>query len=142
MKTRLSTLAAFAFCAVVFSQATAQQLTSPTPIVGMVVDAACFMMHPQAADSGQHDECGNACALAGVPLGVFDDAGKQLYLADAAGSKLLLPHLHKRVRVTGQAVKKNEPLSLEMHVGQSNKMTVRVDGGYMALTVVSVAAVN
>lgn len=108
----------------------------------MVVDAACFMMHPQAADSGQHDECGNACALAGVPLGVFDETGKQLYLADAKGSKLLLPHLHKRVRVNGQAVKKNEPLSLEMPVGQTNKMTVRVDGGYMALTVDRVAPVQ
>jgi hypothetical protein len=87
MRTRVFTTAvALMFCTVVFPDVTAQQPSPSTPIVGMVVDAACFMMHPQAADSGQHDECGNACAVAGVPLGVFDDAGKQLYLADAKGA--------------------------------------------------------
>ena len=134
-----TTLMTMGFSAFLALQANSQSAPA-TSVVGMVVDAACFMMHPQAADSVRHDECGSACALAGVPLGVFDETSKQLYLADAKGSKLLLPHIHKRVRVNGQAVKKAEPLTLEMPVGQSNKMSVRVDGGYMALTVASVTA--
>ena len=118
----------------------AQDRGSPTTVVGMVVDAACYLMHPQAADDPAHDECGKACALAGVPFGVADQAGKRLYLADAAGTKLLFPYLHKRVRVSGHAVKKSEPLTLEMPVGDGNKMSVRVDGGYLALTVDQVEA--
>jgi hypothetical protein len=113
----------------------AQESASPVMVVGTVVDAACYLMHPPAADGPNHDECGRACALAGVPLGVSDEAGKKLYLSDHAGTKLLLPYLHKRVRVSGRAVKKSEPLALEMPVGESNKMSVRLDGGYLALTV-------
>jgi hypothetical protein len=113
----------------------AQDRASPVAVVGTVVDAACYLMHPPAADGPNHDECGKACALAGVPLGVADHAGKRLYLADDAGTKLLLPYLHKPVRVSGRAVKKSEPLTLEMPVGEGNKMSVRLDGGYLALTV-------
>ena len=117
-----------------------QKNAAPVTIVGQVVDAACYLMHPPAADGPTHDECGKACALAGVPFGVADKATKQLYLADAAGTKLLLPYLHKRVRVSGRAVKKSEPLTLEMPVGDGNKMSVRLDGGYLALTVDRVEA--
>ena len=95
--------------------------------------AACYLMHPPAAVGPTHDACGKACALAGVPLGVADQAGNRLYLADGAGTKLLLPYLHKRVRVSGRAVEKVEPLTLEMPVGQGNTMSVRLDGGYLAL---------
>ena len=112
-----------------------QDRASPVVVVGTVVDAACYLMHPPAADGPTHDECGKACALAGVPLGVADQAGKRLYLADAAGTKLLLPYLHQHVRVSGHAVKKSEPLALEMPVGDGNKMSVRLEGGYLALTV-------
>jgi hypothetical protein len=118
----------------------AQDRASPVAIVGTVVDAACYLMHPPAAHGPTHDECGKACAIAGVPFGVADQAGKRLYLADAAGTKLLLPYLHKRVRVSGRAVKKSEPLMLEMPVGEGNKMSVRLDGGYLALTVDRVEA--
>ena len=52
-----------------------------------------------------------------------------------AASKALLPHLHQRVRVTGQSAKRSEPLQLEMLVGETHTMSVRVDGGYNALTV-------
>jgi hypothetical protein len=123
----------------IFSSA-AQDRASPVAVVGTVVDAACYLMHPLAADDSTHDECGKACALAGVPFGVADQAGKRLYLTDAAGTKLLLPYLHKRVRVSGRAVKKSEPLTLEMPVGEGNKMSVRVEGGYLALTVDRVEA--
>ena len=117
-----------------------QDGASPVAIVGTVVDAACYLMHPSAAHGPSHDECGKACALAGVPLGVNDQAGKRLYLADGAGTKLLLPYLHKRVRVSGRAVERSEPLTLEMPVGGANKMSVRLDGGYLALTVDRVEA--
>jgi len=117
----------------------AQDRPSPVEVVGTVVDAACYLMHPPAADGPTHDECGKACALAGVPLGVAD-AGKRLYLADGDGTKQLLPYLHKRVRVSGRAVEKSEPLALEMPVGDGNKMSVRLDGGYLALTVDRVEA--
>ena len=112
-----------------------QHRASPVVVVGTVVDAACYLMHPPAADGPTHDECGKACALTGVPVGVADQAGKRLYLADAAGTKLLLPYLHQHVRVSGHAVKKSEPLALEMPVGDANKMSVRLEGGYLALTV-------
>jgi hypothetical protein len=118
----------------------AQDRASPVVVAGTVVDAACYLMHPPAADGPTHDECGKACALAGVPFGVADQAGKRLYFADAASTKLLLPYLHKRVRVSGRAVKKSEPLTLEMPVGEGNKMSVRVEGGYLALTVDRVEA--
>jgi hypothetical protein len=120
----------------------AQDPGSPVAVVGTVVDAACYMMHPSAAKGANHDECGEACALAGVPLGVAGEAGKQLYLSDTAGTKLLLPYLHRRVRVTGYAVKKSQPLALEMPVGEANKMSVRLDGGYLALTVARVEVVK
>jgi hypothetical protein len=113
----------------------AQDRASPVEIVGTVVDPACYLIHPPAADGPSHDECGEACVLAGVPLGVADEGGKRLYLADKGGTKLLLPYLHKRVRVKGRAEKKSEPLTLEMPVGESNTMSVRLDGGYLALTV-------
>jgi hypothetical protein len=117
-----------------------QDGASPVAVVGTVVDAACYLMHPSAADGPSHDKCGQACALAGVPIGIVDQEGKRLYLADGAGSKLLLPHLHKRVHVSGRAVSKSDPLTLEMPVGQGNKMSVRLDGGYVALTVDRVEA--
>jgi hypothetical protein len=118
-----------------FDAAAHAERNGPVNIVGTVVDAACYMMHPDAAQGPSHDECGEACVLAGVPLGVSVASEKALYLTDAEGSKKLLPYLHKRVRVEGNAVKKSEPLTLEMPVGPSNTMTVRVDGGYLALTV-------
>jgi hypothetical protein len=109
-------------------------------VVGQVVDAACYMMHPPAASGASHDECGRACALRGVPLGVIDEKSKELYLADGASSKALLPHLHARVRLRGRSVKRTEPLQLQMPVGETHTMSVRVDGGYNALTVEHVAS--
>lgn len=111
-------------------------------VVGQVVDAACYMMHPQAASGASHDECGRACALRGVPLGIIDEETKELYLADSTSSKALLPHLLKRVRVTGRSVKRAEPLQLEMPVGETHTMSVRVEGGYNALTIERVASVK
>jgi hypothetical protein len=113
----------------------AQEATVPVTVVGQVVDAACYMMHPPAASSATHDECGRACALKGVPLGVIDEKSKELYLADSASSKALLPHLHGRVRVKGQSVKRSEPLQLTMPVSGTHTMSVRVEGGYNSLRI-------
>lgn len=118
-----------------FDAAPRAEGNGPVNIVGTVVDAACYLMHPDAAQGPSHDECAEACVRAGVPLGVSVASEKGLYLTDGEGSKKLLPHLHKRVRVEGEVVKRSEPLALEMPVGPSNTMTVRVDGGYLALTV-------
>ena len=111
-------------------------------VVGQVVDAACYMMHPPAATTASHDQCGRACALRGVPLGVIDEKSKELYLADTGSSKALIPHLHQRVRLTGQSVKRAEPLQLEMPVDATHTMSVRVEGGYNALTIDNVAQVK
>jgi len=113
----------------------AEDATVPVTVVGQVVDAACYMIHPQAAAGVSHDECGRACVQRGVPLGIVDETRKELYLGDAASSKALLPYLHHRVRVTGQSAKRSEPLQLEMPVGETHTMSVRVEGGYNALSV-------
>ena len=42
--------------------------------------------------------------------------------------------------MSGHAVKKFEPITIEMPDGETNKMSVRVDGGYLALTVDRVEA--
>ena len=124
------------------AQSGAQTKSAPVTVVGSVVDAACYMMHPEAATVASHGDCGRACAQRGVPLAIVDEKTKELYVADAKSSKALLPYLHQPVRVTGQSTKRSEPLQLEMPVGDTNKMSVRVDGGYNALTVERVARVT
>ncbi len=124
------------------SQPVARDSGVPVTVVGQVVDAACYMMHPEAASGTSHDECGRACAQRGVPLGIVDDKSKELYLAVDPSSKALLPHLHQRVRVTGTSVTRAAPLELEMPVGETHKMLVRVEGGYNALTIERVATVK
>jgi len=123
------------------SQAPAPKAAAPVTIVGQVVDAACYMMHPQAASVTSHEECGQACAQRGVPLAIMDEKTMDLYVADAASSKALLPHLHKSVRITGHSRRRAEPLQLEMPVGEKHTMSVQVDGGYNALTVDDVVSI-
>lgn len=124
------------------AQSGAQIEPAPVTVVGRVVDAACYMMHPEAATVASHEDCGRACAQRGVPLAIIDDKTKQLYIADAKSSKALLTHLHQPVRVTGHSTKRSDPLQLEMPVGATHTMSVRVDGGYNALTVERVERVG
>jgi hypothetical protein len=138
---RPATLVVVPFILAAGSQASAPRAAAPVTIVGQVVDAACYMMHPQAASVTSHEECGRACAQRGVPLAVIDEKTKELYVADAASTKTLLSHLHKSVRITGHSSKHSEPLQLEMPVGEKHTMSVRVDGGYNALTVDNVASI-
>jgi hypothetical protein len=103
-------------------------------VEGKVIDAACFMMHPDAATLPSHEDCGKACLARGVPAAILNDADEQLYFP-ADGNKQLAPHLHHRVKASGTAVWKTEPMELKMAVGDKNEMAVKVTGGYNVLTI-------
>lgn len=107
-------------------------------VTGPVVDAACFMIHPDAARSPSHRECADACVARGVPLAIVNDADKQLYFA-ADGSTQLGRFRYQRVVASGTAVRKSEPFELKMAVGEGAEMTVTVKGGYNVLTIESIA---
>jgi hypothetical protein len=107
-------------------------------VTGNVVDAACFMMHPDAATLESHKDCGDACAARGVPLAIVNDADGQMYFAADGNARLLRFH-HKRVRAEGVAVRKREPLELKMPAGDGNEMAVTVRGGYNVLTIQSLS---
>ncbi|OFW45070.1 MAG: hypothetical protein A3J28_00720 [Acidobacteria bacterium RIFCSPLOWO2_12_FULL_60_22] len=120
------------------SQQSAQR-GQPVTVVGEVVDSACFMIHPQEGSTGKaHEECGKACALRNVPLAVLNESDKQVYFP-ADGNKQLLPFRGQRVRVTGTAIEKSEPMELKIPVGEKNQMTVRVEGGYKVVTIKTIA---
>ena len=108
-------------------------------LVGTVVDAACYMMHPAAASGGSHDECGTACIARGVPIGIANESDKTLYFP-SDGGKGLAAFLHQRVRATGTVTEKTEPMELTMPVGEHNQMIVRVEGGYKVIAIATVAA--
>ena len=116
-----------------------QKPAAAATVVGTVVDAACFMMHPAAATSGSHEECGTACVARGVPIGIANEADKTLYFP-ADGGKALAGRLHQRVRVTGSVTEKTDPMELKMPVGDHNEMVVRVEGGYKVITIQTIAA--
>lgn len=108
-------------------------------VTGNVVDAACFMIHPAAATTASHKECGDACVARGVPLAIVNEADGQIYFA-ADGAKRIGPFHHKRVTATGTSVRKQEPMELKMAVGDANEMSVKVTGGYNVITIESLAA--
>lgn len=109
-----------------------------TTVTGNVVDAACFMIHPQAAATPSHKECGTACIARGVPLAIVNEADGQLYFP--ADSKQLTRFHNQRVKASGTSVRKAEPMELKMAVGATNEMSVKVTGGYNVLTVDQLAA--
>jgi|SRR6478736_8383466 hypothetical protein len=109
-------------------------------VTGRVVDAACFMLHPAAAMSGSHGECGAACLARGVPLAIATDEGGLYFPAD--GNKQLRSRLNARVRATGTVVQKNEPMELKMPVGDKNEMIVRIEGGYRQMTIQKLTQLN
>ena len=111
----------------------------PVTVVGEVVDSACFMIHPQQGATGRaHEDCGKACAARNVPLAIVNEGDSRIYFA-ADGNKQLLPFRGQRVRVTGTAIEKSEPMELKMPVGEKNQMTVRVEGGYQVVTIETIA---
>jgi len=106
-------------------------------LVGKVVDAACYMIHPPAASIPSHKDCGAACLARGVPLAIANEQDNVLYFP-ADGNQRLSALLDQRVRATGTVMKKSEPMELKMDVGRSNQMAVRVDGGYYVVTMSAV----
>lgn len=115
-------------CAALVSGAHAAASGADTKTVtGNVVDAACFMIHPQAADAASHKECGTACMSRGVPLAIAGDDGALYFPAD--GNKRLAPCHGRKVKAVGTVTEKKEPMELKMPVGDKNTMTVKVEGG-------------
>lgn len=102
-------------------------------VTGKVVDAACFMLHPPAATSGSHKDCGAACLARGVPLAIAADDSVLYFPAD--GNQRLKTLLNARVRASGRVVEKHDPMELKMPVGEKNQMVVRVEGGYKQITI-------
>ena len=102
-------------------------------VTGKVVDAACFMLHPPAATSASHSDCGAACLARGVPLAIATDEGVLYFPAD--GNQRLKNLLNARVRASGTVVEKHDPMELKMPVGDKNQMIVRVEGGYQQITI-------
>ena len=78
-------------------------------LVGKVVDAACYMIHPPAASIPSHKDCGAACLARGVPLAIANEKDNSLYFP-ADGNKRLATLLDQRVRVTGTVSRKAEPM--------------------------------
>ncbi len=134
----LATICLVVACAVGVCPALGQEARS-VQVTGTVVDAACFMIHPDAATAPSHRECADACVARGVPLAIVNEADGQVYFA-ADGSKRLSPFRYQRVSALGRAVRKTEPLELKMAVGEGGEMTVTVKGGYNVLTIESIAA--
>ncbi|MBI3939566.1 MAG: hypothetical protein HY315_01915 [Acidobacteria bacterium] len=113
----------------------------PVTLIGEVVDSACFMIHPHEGSTGPaHEDCGKACAARNVPLAILNEGERQIYFA-ADGNKQLLPFRGQRVRVTGTAIEKSEPLELKMPVGEKNQMIVRVEGGYRVVTIETISKI-
>ena len=106
-------------------------------VTGNIVDAACFMIHPSAADTTSHKDCGTACMKQGVPLAIAGDDGSLYFAAD--GNKRLAELHGERVKVTGTVTEKREPMELKMPVGTKNTMTVKVEGGYKVIAIESLA---
>ena len=115
------------------------QESKKVTVTGNVVDAACFMIHPSAATTPSHKECGDACVARGVPLAIVNEADGQIYFA-ADGAKRIGSFHHQRVTATGMSVRKNEPMELKMAVGDTNEMAVKVTGGYNVITIDSLSA--
>jgi hypothetical protein len=91
------------------------------------------MMHPHAAESDSHEECGEACVTRGVPLAIANEGDGKLYFP--ADPKPLRALLGQRVEIVGLVELKKEPLELKLPVGDTNQMSLRVEGGYNVVTV-------
>lgn len=79
-----------------------------TQVTGLVVDVACFVGHDSSGP--KHATCAEACARAGNPLAIYDEATKTLYLSVSTDHKnpntKLMGFIEKKVKVTGALVEK------------------------------------
>jgi hypothetical protein len=74
----------------------------------LVVDTGCYMSH--SSNGEKHATCASACAKAGVPLALLDEASGTLYLPVATDHKnqneKLTTFIEKKVEVTGTVIEK------------------------------------
>lgn len=79
-----------------------------TTMTSLVVDTGCYMSHNSKGE--KHETCATACAKAGVPLALLDEASGTLYIPVASDHKnqnaKLLPFIEKKVKVTGTLIEK------------------------------------
>ena len=77
-------------------------------MTSLVVDTGCYMSHNSKGE--KHESCATACAKAGVPLALLDEASGTLYIPVASDHKnqneKLMPFIEKRVKVTGTLMEK------------------------------------
>lgn len=83
-------------------------------ITGLVVDTGCYMSHNTKGE--KHVKCATACAKAGVPLALLEEASGTLYLPVAVDHKnqneKLLPYIEQKVKVKGSLMEKTESRDL------------------------------
>lgn len=106
MKTISLTLLAFATLAI--AQHDHGDKGKEMTMTGLVVDTGCYMSHDSKGE--KHIGCANACAKAGVPLALLDEASGTLYIPVASDHKnqnaKLMPFIEKKVTVTGTLIEK------------------------------------
>ena len=78
-------------------------------MTSLVVDTGCYMSHNSKGE--KHESCATACAKAGVPLALLDEASGTLYIPVASDHKnqnaKLMPFIEKKVTVTGTLIEKD-----------------------------------
>ena len=77
-------------------------------MTSLVVDTGCYLSHDSKGE--KHEKCATACAKAGVPLALLDEASGTVYIPIATDHKnqneKLMPFIEKRVKVTGTLIEK------------------------------------
>ena len=106
MKTIISTWIAAAALAV--AQHDHGSNAKTITMTSLVVDTGCYMSHNSKGE--KHESCATACAKAGVPLALLDEASGTLYIPVASDHKnqnaKLMPFIEKKVTVTGTLIEK------------------------------------
>ncbi len=85
-----------------------QQGGKTAQISGLVIDIACFVGHDSSGP--KHAKCAEACARAGNPLAIYDEATKTVYLPVSVDHKnpiaKLMAFIEKKVKVSGTLMEK------------------------------------
>lgn len=80
----------------------------PITLTGVVIDTGCYLSHD--TKGAKHVNCATACARAGVPLAILEEASGSVYLPIAVDHKnqntKLLPFIEKKVSITGTLYEK------------------------------------
>lgn len=83
--------------------------SSPTKIVGEIVDIDCYMRNEARGES--HQRCAEACIQAGVPMGLVSTDGQVYLVVEDKNGKEAYETLKKwgaeRVRITGDIRQRN-----------------------------------